>query len=292
MPLRLLFLLLFLLGQQLLPAQSLHFLVLGDWGRRGEPNQLEVAKQMARVAQETKPQFVISTGDNFYDKGVLSVEDSHWKESFEAVYSDPSLQVPWYAVLGNHDHLGNIQAQIDYSKTSKRWRMPAPYFRESFAVAPGCQLEVFFLDTQRLRAKSTKAEQQNQISEQLRWLEKGLGASKAQWKLVVGHHPVYSGGEHGNEVELLETLLPLLRKYNVNAYFNGHDHNLQHLVDGKLQFFCSGAGSQIRETRAIEETRFCKSVPGFMSAEVTTSQMEVAVIDKEGNEIYSVTLPK
>jgi len=37
------------------------------------------------------------------------------------VYTAPSLQKRWYAVEGNHDHKGNVSAEVDYTKLSKRW---------------------------------------------------------------------------------------------------------------------------------------------------------------------------
>lgn len=51
--------------------------------------------------------------------------------------------------------------------------------------------------------------------DQLKWLKSTLKESKADWLVVVGHFPVYSGGEHGNTKELLDDVLPLLEKYQV-----------------------------------------------------------------------------
>jgi tartrate-resistant acid phosphatase type 5 len=47
-------------------------------------------------------QFVIALGDNFYNDGTESTEDELWETAFHDVYAAPSLDVPWYGVLGNH----------------------------------------------------------------------------------------------------------------------------------------------------------------------------------------------
>ena len=86
------------------PEDYLSFLVVGDWGRRGEHNQTVVAEAMGRCAELSKPAFVVSVGDNFYEGGLNSLDDPEFKQSFTDVYNHPSLQVPWHAVLGNHDY--------------------------------------------------------------------------------------------------------------------------------------------------------------------------------------------
>jgi hypothetical protein len=107
---------------------ALKFLVMGDWGRVGEDHQKPVADQMGKVAKQIGSEFVISTGDNFYPRGVQSEFDPLWKYSFEDIYTAFSLQWDWYPVLGNHDYGGNPDAQVAYSKISRRWRMPAHYY--------------------------------------------------------------------------------------------------------------------------------------------------------------------
>lgn len=86
--------------------ESISFLVLGDWGRRSEWNQSLVASAMARKASVSnpRPSFVVSTGDNFYESGLTSPNDKDFDLSFTEVYTMPELQVPFYAVLGNHDY--------------------------------------------------------------------------------------------------------------------------------------------------------------------------------------------
>merc|ERR1711879_460122 len=69
--------------------------------------------------------------------------------------------------------------------------------------------------------------------------------------LVSAHYPIYSASSHGSQSELYHNLDPLLVKYNVSAYFAGHDHVSEHLSssynnDGVTQFtqyFVIGQGT-------------------------------------------------
>jgi metallophosphoesterase superfamily enzyme len=103
---------------------TLHFFVVGDWGRNGEEHQRNVAIMMSEAAKVVEPEFIISTGDNIYPNGVASVQDPLWMSSFENVYKEHNLFCIWNVVLGNHDYRGNVQAEIDYSGISRRWNMP------------------------------------------------------------------------------------------------------------------------------------------------------------------------
>jgi len=280
---------------------GLNFLVFGDWGRRGEADQTEVAAQMAKAAKDIGAKFIISVGDNFYEDGVASVDDPQWQTSFENVYGAPSLQVPWQVILGNHDYHGNCDAQLAYAKTSPRWKMPARYFVQSEKIDAATTVDFFYIDTTPMikgyyspfNGEKTRDQVVTQdVPKQLAWFKAALAASTAQWKIVIGHHPIYSGGEHGDTPELIEQVLPLLHEYKVHAYFNGHDHDLQHLQAGTLNLFCSGAGSQVRPTLNTEFTKFARGCSGFTTVVLQTDKMIVQMTDSHGTLVYATTVPQ
>ena len=76
-------------------------------------------------------------GDNFYKVGVKSVDDKRFKETFEDVYRAKSLMNRWYILAGNHDHHGNVWAQIEYTQRSSRWYFPHFYYTEKFKINDG-----------------------------------------------------------------------------------------------------------------------------------------------------------
>jgi tartrate-resistant acid phosphatase type 5 len=236
----------------------LNFLIIGDWGRRGTPGQIAVADALAQVAERLGSRFVVSTGDNFYD-GVTGVQDDHWQESYEAVYNSPSLQIPWYVVLGNHDYQSCVQAQLDYVQLSTRWCLPARYYAVEQSIDAMASALLVFLDTSpfvssyQVEGPECIASLQGSDAEpQLLWLEATLAASNAAWKLVFGHHPIYSASPfHGDTFELKRRLLPILQAHHVQAYICGHEHDLQHLSVNGVDYVVSGAGAGVEKADAV-----------------------------------------
>lgn len=51
---------------------------------------------MGDAGEKLNIDFVISTGDNFYDDGILEVNDPLFLDSFKNIYFANSLQKPWY----------------------------------------------------------------------------------------------------------------------------------------------------------------------------------------------------
>jgi acid phosphatase len=280
------------------PEAFLSFPVFGDWGRRGQRDQLAVAAQMGRSAAEFGAPFVVSLGDNFYDYGVSSTRDPQWKESFEDVYVAPSLQVPWNLILGNHDYRGNCQAQIDYSAGSPRWRMPSRYYYRTEIIPGGKSVLMVYTDTSPFVTSYAKDAlmgpnvRSQDTAAQLAWIDRTLSESTADWKIVLGHHPIYSGGEHGDTPELIEHLLPLLKRHGVRVYLNGHDHDLQHQEAGGIHFFCTGAGSTVRPIKSEKLSLFARSTPGFAMVSAGADAMKVRLTAATGEVLHSAMITR
>lgn len=275
----------------------LKFLVIGDWGRKGMYRQQETADQMAVSASLVGADFVISTGDNFYDAGVESIHDPDWQLSFENIYKAPALQIPWYCILGNHDYDGNIQAQIDYTTISSRWNLPAPYYHITKNIGQDEVLFVFtdtspFIFEYYFNPKPAVISQNKE--QQLKWLEQTLAQSQAKWKIVVGHHPIYSSSPfHGDAPELIDAFVPLFNKYGVDLYLAGHEHDLQlQKPQGNTYYLVSGAGSEIRETEAYAFTEFSASSNGFALIGLDQTTLKIEFVNDHGKILFRKLIHK
>jgi tartrate-resistant acid phosphatase type 5 len=279
---------------QALPASDgFTFLVVGDWGQLNDP-QRAVAAAMGDEAARKGARFIISTGDNFYSEGVSSFDDPLWRTVFEDIYTAPSLQVPLYPVLGNHDRRGNAMAQVAYSGRSDRWRMPGPFYRQRETIAGGDHADFFFLDTEWIYAETSRispALDGDDDDDQIQWLEQELAASQARWKIVIGHHPVYSGGNHGSTPGLKRAVLPILERYGAHAYLQGHDHCLQHVAVNGIHYLTSGTGAESKAVSPIDGTRFAADSLGFLTAKISVDAIDIRIVDADGQELYAARLP-
>ncbi|KAL1201115.1 Purple acid phosphatase 8 [Cardamine amara subsp. amara] len=273
---------------------TLSFLVVGDWGRRGSYNQSQVALQMGKTGKKLNVDFVISTGDNFYDDGIISPYDSQFQDSFTKIYTASSLQKPWYSVLGNHDYRGNVHAQLSpiLRALDCRWICLRSYVVNAEIV------DIFFVDTTPFVDKYFDEPKDHvydwrgviprnkYLNNLLMDVDVALQESVAKWKIVVGHHTIKSAGHHGITIELEKQLLPILEANEVDLYINGHDHCLEHIssINSGIQFMTSGGGSKAwkgdRNEWDPQEMMFYYDGQGFMS--VFTSEAELRVVFYDG----------
>jgi tartrate-resistant acid phosphatase type 5 len=286
--------------------RALHFIAMGDWGRNGADHQRQVAKQMGVMAKEIGSMFTIATGDNFYPSGVISEWDPLWKYSYEEIYTDFYLQWDWYPVLGNHDYKSNPDAQVKYATISRRWKMPARYYSKVFSINGDTTQQVLFvfIDTNPLipefyrNAEYGPNVKGQDTTKQKRWMEKLLStiSPNIKWKIVIGHHPMYSGGSRTEAYDtkaIRNTLQPMFDKYKVDVYLAGHEHSLQHMLSaGKTHHIISGAASEKTPARLIENSLLSASEYGFFVFSITGNELLLQTVNDTGKIIYTYTIKK
>src|SRR5436190_13282726 len=71
---------------------AMRFYVIGCHGDAKEA-QLKVAELMNKIASDPQnlPDFILFLGDNFYDDGVTTPDDSIFKTHFYDIYSNPAF---------------------------------------------------------------------------------------------------------------------------------------------------------------------------------------------------------
>jgi hypothetical protein len=253
--------------------RSVRVLAFGDFGD-GSERQARLAEAMRRFHGKHPFDLAVTVGDNFYPAGMGGPDDPRWERDFARLYEP--MRVRFFPTLGNHDWAlaDSPAAEIAHSERSKVWYMPAE--RYTFVAGPA---QFFAIDT-------------NQNSRaQLEWLDRELSRSKARWKIVYGHHPIYSNGAHGDDAALRETLLPLLRG-RVAIYLCGHDHDLQHIApEAGVHFVLAGGGGAApRPVTPGARLLFGANKNGFTVLEATRTSLTVTYLDQGLETLHRFTV--
>jgi tartrate-resistant acid phosphatase type 5 len=255
--------------------------------------QMPTARAMKSYCAQHSCDFGVMLGDNIYPDGAMADADD--AKRFRDVFTTPygslvagrdSFRI--YGVLGNHDwHTSRdgALAQVRFLETTPPFFMDGLFYRVVPAAAHG-EVEIFALDTQMLLAATKTpaavlaedaseaqtddleyfepwAAPQNETERNMvQWLEASLASSKARWKIVIGHHPLWStaGSKFQQAKSLRRLILPALCRY-ADLYLAGHEHTLEVHTDGctealpgsdvtPLPQVVSGSASKMRPTNS------------------------------------------
>jgi 3',5'-cyclic AMP phosphodiesterase CpdA len=248
----------------------LHFVAVADTGT-GVEGQYAVANAMAAYHAQAPYSMVVLAGDNIYSNGILPDGDMRRiADVFEKPYQ-PLLQkgVKFYAALGNHDIItGNGEPQLRY-----------PGFNmdgQRYYTLQQDSVQFFALDLNL----------GEHLSAQKTWLQKELRQSKALWKIVFSHFPIYSSGVYGVDQDLIREFAPLFKKYGVQLYINGHDHNYERTqdIDGTTYLTC-GAGAGLRPVSTSKWTAYSSSQLSFAAVSVYRDRLEIKGINTQ-NQVF------
>ena len=133
---------------------------------------------------------------------------------------------------------------------------------------------------------------------QVAWMEDLLAKSTSSFIVVGGHQLVWSICEHGPTGEVIRQFVPLLEKYNVTMWMNGHDHCNQHIVDKGVHYFTSGTAEN--NNPSTNHSDFADKYNstaallfhapghngGFAGVHVTAKQLEFTQYDGDGSVLY------
>ena len=233
----------------------LRFVAVADVGA-GDRNQNAVSEAMTRYYQQNPYSLAVLAGDNIYTNGEM--------EKIGAVFEQPYATllkqgVKFHACLGNHDiRSQNGELQLRYAGYHMDGRRYT--YREKSA-------QFFVLDT------NTNADWKGQLA----WLNQELSRSTAPWKIVYGHHPIYSSGQYGTSQEMISMLAPLFKKHGVQLYINGHEHSYERTcaIDGTTYLITGIGGAHLRPVGRSSWTEHSVSRFGFSGVEVYDDRLEI-----------------
>ena len=135
------------------------------------------------------------------------------------------------------------------------------------------------------QARKYFAQQRQKSHEQIEWLQQTIAESNATRKFIVGHHPMWTYGYHrfGNHTRLINLIRDLHKKYHIDAYLCGHDHNLQHIHKNDIHLFLSGAGASTYKVHHGPGQLFRSDQPGI----IYILNKQATFINQYNQEIYT-----
>jgi len=241
-----------------------------------------------------KNDIITLLGDNFYPLGVSSLEDPQW-DNFNNIFK--RIKNPIYSILGNHDYQLNPTAQIEY----KNWVMKDYYFKEEFD-----NIDLYFLDTNQFNLewvsedilkKVHNQEPEILIQKQISWLENELSKNNDKKKIVFGHYPMLTNGRYLNQIQkMYDGLIQTFKKYKVNLYISGHEHNIQYIkrnID-ELDFnqIIIGSSSECRDDskNCVNEDMLNFSDNFYGQLNIKENNINIQYFDKNNSLRYEFTI--
>ena len=302
------------LGQDSAPAA--HFILVGDTGT-GDKRARRVAAEIRRTAEHAPVSHVFLLGDNVYEHGEARFIGSRFLSVYRGVLD---LGVRIHAALGNHD--------VERCKESGL--RPVPRDETAYALSRDCEVdahlatpefgyrdglryysieipeksaagsrgnplvEVFVLDVNTLASEKTKVEDGTD-EPQLRWLAEALRVSRARWKVVAVHDPLYSPTRchwfglicRGDDADLRSELEPIFLEHGVDVVFQGHQHFYARLKPQRgIRYFVTGAGGKKADSARGDRRAVRREDRGafnhFMYVRATGDRFTYCAIDADG----------
>jgi hypothetical protein len=218
---------------------------------------------IAYYAYQARPDFVMNTGDNVYERGLDHEYSRYFFPVYNADVASPATgapllrSVPFYTVIANHDvpyHHSDSRFVADFNAhrdslayyTAMHMPLNGPAELSSPTPLVGDQADVLtqfqacagerfpkmanysfdYGDVHFLCLDSNLYVDPTDTALQ-HWIEQDLMGTDAPWKFVVYHHPAFNVGHEHYREQHMRVLSPLLEKCGVDLVLHGHEHTYQ-----------------------------------------------------------------
>ncbi|MFM7085653.1 MAG: metallophosphoesterase [Cyanobium sp.] len=251
-------------------ADHLHWLATADSGS-GDRHQIAVGSAMAALHRRHPADLVLLGGDNIYNDGDIRLVERAFRRPYQELLA---AGVPFHAVLGNHDiRTDGGAGQLAYPGFGMKGRW--------YTLRRG-PVQFFLIDT------NVDVPWQHQMP----WLRKNLAESTAPWKVVVGHHPIYSSGFYGDDPVAQRRLGSHFQRHGVQLYINGHDHHYERStpIHGTTYLTVGNGGASLRPVLAGANTARAVSTFGFTSLKADATGLTIQAWDTAGKRLDQARL--
>lgn len=248
-------------------GQELHVALAGDIGDSG--SRLDATAAAVARADRAQPfdRFVL-LGDNVYPNG----DPDRLSETVFTPFAPVLAHADLDAILGNHD-IKDDNGDAHTAALGMPGRWWARHVGDVLLVG---------LDS------NTPDD-----PEQLAWLERTLATATEPWRIVFLHHPPYSAGYQGSDLDSRAAFTPLFARYGVALAVSGHDHDYQRSVPlAGVTYVVSGAGAGTRRTGERDFTAVSFSWHHFLELGVYPDELVLRAINQDLRVADEVVIPR
>ena len=272
-------------GEPLTPPERFHTartpqepITVCAWGDSGigSLEQYRLAEHIRRL----HPDVCLHTGDVFYPRG----EAKHYDSKFFLPYQHLLKTTALFPSMGNHEYMTkNGQPYLDafYLPTNNLEKTERYY---SFDYGPA---HVVALDTNQFLVGNYQ---------QLDWLDEDLRQASLPWKIIFGHHPLYSSPHDDSfrsafhRWQQRRALKDIFLQHKVDVALSGHSHFYERsrplYGDQRwpgILFVVTGAGGvQPSPAGKSRSTAFSASRHHFVTLRMTPTRMSFQAVGLDG----------
>jgi predicted phosphodiesterase len=243
---------------------AIEFVALGDTGTGGDAEKA-IAQRMTEVPFD----LMLFLGDIAYEQGSAK----QLQENYFEIYANILRYVPAYPTLGNHE---------------RRTRKGQPYFDAFVLPDPERYYSFDWGDVHFVAIDTTHRDTQ-----QVEWLKQDLEKTKQRWKIVFGHHPMYTNSLRGPQLWIRRAYSKIFADAKVDMVLTGHEHQYERFRVGTVNYVVSGGGGG-RLTRFFGLHYSLKKATKhhFLHFAVSADTLTMKAIDIDGREIETLEIKK